>query len=157
LEEINLNVIPTIRNKFNCQVGLSDHTIGELVPLGAVALGAVVIEKHFILERSMGGPDAEFSMEPYEFKQMVDSVRALELALGGNQIKLSPKIEKNRQFARSLFVVEDVEPNEELTLKNIRSIRPGNGLQPKFLNDVLGKKATRRIEKETPLSNDMFK
>lgn len=156
LDEVNLNTIPTIRDTFHCHVGLSDHTVGELVPLGAVALGAVVIEKHFILDRSMGGADSAFSMEPHEFKKMVDSVRAIELALGGNEILLSPKVEKSRQFARSLFVVEDIKEGELFSNKNIRSIRPGYGLQPKFLNDVIGKKAMKNIEKGTPLSRDMF-
>ena len=157
MDEVNLNTIATIRNKFGCYVGLSDHTIGELVPLGAVALSAVVIEKHFILDRSLGGPDAAFSMEPHEFKKMVDRVRELESAMGTSELKLSPKVEKNRQFARSLFVVEDIHEGELLSLKNIRSIRPGFGLPPKFLNDVIGKKATKNIEKGTPLSKDMFK
>jgi pseudaminic acid synthase len=155
-KEINLNVISTIRNKFNCQVGLSDHTLGELVPLGAVALGAVIVEKHFILERSMGGPDSEFSMEPTEFKKMIDSIRSLELALGSNEIKLSPIVEKNRQFARSLYVVEDIDKDQNFSLKNVRSIRPSHGLPPKFLYQIIGKKAKWKIEKGTPLSWEMF-
>lgn len=156
LNEINLNAIPTIRNKFNCLVGLSDHTLGELVALGSVALGGVVIEKHFILDRKMGGPDAEFSMEPTEFKSMVDNVRKMEMAMGNSEIVLSPKVEKSRQFSRSLYVVEDVKVGDEFTANNIRSIRPGFGLKPKFLTDVIGKKATQNIERGTPLSVDMF-
>ena len=148
LEEVNLNVIPTLQSTFNCLVGLSDHTLGELVPLGATALGGVVIEKNFILERSLGGADAEFSMEPNEFKSMVDNVRLMEKAMGKSEIVISSKVEKNRQFSRSLYVVDDVKIGDIFTLKNLRSIRPGHGLKPKFLNDVLGKKATQNIEKE---------
>ncbi len=157
MDEVNLNSIPTIRSKFNCHVGLSDHTLGELVPIGAVALGAVIIEKHFILDRSLGGPDSAFSMEPHEFKKMVDSVRGMKAALGSKEIMLSTKVEKSRKFARSLFVVEDIREGELLTAKNIRSIRPGNGLAPKFLCEIIGKKAARNLERGTPLSKDMFK
>lgn len=156
LEEVNLNSIPTLRDTYQCHIGLSDHTMGELVPIGAVALGAVIIEKHFILDRSMGGADAAFSMEPNEFRKMVDSIRAMESALGGKEIRLSAKVEKSRQFARSLFVVKDISEGDVFSLENVSSIRPGNGLPPKFLYDVIGKKAKKNIEKGTPLSTDMF-
>jgi pseudaminic acid synthase len=155
LHEVNLNMIPTIREKFNCMVGLSDHTFGSTVPMGSVALGAKVIEKHFILDRKLGGPDAGFSMEPHEFKSMVDAVRDMEKALGAPEIKLSDKIKKSRDFSRSLYVVEDVKKGELFTEKNIRSIRPGFGMKPKFLWDILGKEAKCDIEAGTAMSFDL--
>ena len=155
-EEVHLNSIPTIRNQFNCHIGLSDHTLGNIVPLGAVALGAKIIEKHFILKRSLGGPDAAFSLEPDEFKQMVNQIRDLENALGKSEIFVSKKVEKSRQFARSLYVVEDIKEGEVFTVKNIRSIRPGYGLKPKYLYEVIGKKAKIDVEKGTRLSWDLI-
>lgn len=155
-DEVNLRVIPELQKKFNCIVGLSDHTLGSLVPLGATALGAKVIEKHFILDRKLGGPDSEFSMEPNEFAQMVKDVRILETALGTNEIYISKKVEKSRQFARSLYVVEDIKMGELFTEMNVRSIRPGHGLPPKYLSEVLGKKSKQAIEKGTPLNWDLI-
>ncbi len=156
LSEVNLRAINTIREKYDCLVGLSDHTIGSLVPLGARALGACVIEKHFILDRAIGGPDAAFSSNPAEFKEMIDSIRSLELALGKSTLDLSPKVMKSRQFQRSLFVVEEIAEGEVFTLKNVRSIRPGQGLLPKFLHTVLGKKAKHNIKRGVPLQKAMF-
>ena len=150
LEEINLNTIPDIKSKFDVIVGLSDHTLGNEVSIAAVALGASIIEKHFILDRNMGGPDAEFSMEPHEFKQMVDSIRNVEKALGDVNYELSDKIKSNRDFSRSLFVVEDMGKGDIITLDNVRSIRPGFGLHPKFLNKILGKKVNKDLNKGTP-------
>jgi pseudaminic acid synthase len=155
-EEVNLNMIPTLRSKFGCFIGLSDHTFGSTVPMGAVALGAKVIEKHFILGRELGGPDAGFSMEPHEFKAMVDSVRELEKALGKPEIQISDKIRKSRDFARSLYVVEDVKKGEFFTIENVRSIRPGFGMKPKYLSDILGKKAGKDIERGTAMSEDLI-
>lgn len=155
-DEVNLYVIPELRRKFNCAVGLSDHTLGDIVPIGAVALGAKVIEKHFILERSIGGPDAAFSMEPDEFAEMVKRVRILEQTFGISEIKISEKVEKNRQFARSLYVVEDIQKGEAFSEKNVRSIRPGFGVKPKFLPEVLGQSAKKNIEKGTPFSFDLI-
>jgi pseudaminic acid synthase len=152
LEEVNLNTIPLIREKFGVQVGLSDHTMGYVVPMGAVALGATLIEKHFIMDRQIGGPDSAFSMEPSEFEQMVKNVRDVEKALGMATLELSPKSAKNRDFARSLYIVEDVKSGEVLNKNNVRSIRPGFGLAPKHLNEILGKKAKNNLEKGTPLS-----
>ena len=131
LEEINLNTIPDIKNKFIVIVGLSDHTLGGEVSTAAIALGAKIIEKHFILDRNMGGPDCEFSMEPNEFKRMVDSIRNVEKALGTVSYELSDKMKANREFSRSLFVVEDMKKGDIISEDNVRSIRPGFGAQPK--------------------------
>ncbi len=150
-EEVNLNVIPTMQKAFNVKVGLSDHTMGHTVPLGAVALGAEIIEKHFILDRKMGGVDSAFSMEPSEFKIMVESIRNLEAALGQGDFTISPKIQEIRQRGRSLFVVKDIKKGELFTKENIRSIRPGYGLHPKFLNSILGKKAAKDLKKGEPM------
>jgi len=152
LEEVNLNTIPLLRDTFRVQVGLSDHTLGYIVPVGAVALGATLIEKHFIMDRALGGPDAAFSMEPSEFEQMIKNVRDVEKALGKATLDLSPKSAKNREFARSLYIVEDVKSGEILSKSNVRSIRPGFGLAPKHINEILGKKAKSNLEKGTPLS-----
>lgn len=151
-EEINLKTIPDMAKRFKCPVGLSDHTLGISVPIAAVAMGARIIEKHFILDRKLGGPDAAFSLEPEEFRQMVKSVREVEKALGEVSYKLTEKMRKSREFARSLFVVEDIKEGELLTENNIRSIRPGYGLHPKYLKNILGRKAKINIKKGTPLS-----
>jgi len=156
LEEVNLNTIPLLREKFGVQVGLSDHTMGYIVPMGAVALGATLIEKHFIMDRSIGGPDSAFSMEPAEFEQMVKNVRDVEKAVGIATLELSEKSAKNRDFARSLYVVNGIQSGEILTRSNIRSIRPGFGLPPKHLNEILGKTAKTNLEKGTPLSWDLI-
>ena len=136
--------------KFDCIIGLSDHTLGGEVSTAAVALGANIIEKHFILDRNMGGPDSEFSMEPREFKQMVDSIRNVEKALGKVNYELSDKMKANREFSRSLFVVEDIKKGSVITEDNVRSIRPGFGLHPKYLNEILGKKVNQNLNKGTP-------
>ena len=147
LEEANLRTMVDMRTRFGVPTGLSDHTMGHTVAVAAATLGAVMIEKHFILDRSLGGPDASFSMEPSEFKAMVDEVRRVEKALGTVSYNLSEKQEKSRQFARSLFVVEDIEVGEVLTAVNVRSIRPGYGMHPKHLEEVLGEKAKKKIER----------
>lgn len=156
LEDVNLNMIPTIRDRFQVHVGLSDHTLGHLVPLGAVALGAKVIEKHFITNRGIGGPDSAFSMQPEEFKEMIDKVRDLEKALGKPEIAISDKIKKSRAFARSLYIVQDIKAGETLSTENVWSIRPGFGLPPKHLDEILGKKAAKDIERGTRLSWDLI-
>jgi len=150
-EEMNLLTIPDMIKRFKLPVGLSDHSMGWEVPVAAVALGAKVIEKHFILDRKLGGPDAPFSMEPEEFSQMVKAIRNIEKALGKVSYKLSAKVKKNRQFARSLFVVKDIKKGEIFTEENVRSIRPGYGLHPEFYYKILGKKAKRDIKRGTPL------
>lgn len=156
LEEINLKTIPNMIETFKTIVGLSDHTLGISVPIAAVALGAKIIEKHFTLSRAMGGPDAAFSLEPEEFKQMVKSIREVEKALGDVSYELSEKIKKSREFSRSLFVVKDIKKGDIFTKENVHSIRPGFGLHPKYYKDVLGKKATKDIKKGTPLNWDLI-
>jgi pseudaminic acid synthase len=152
MNEVNLRVIPDLAKKFKVTIGLSDHTIGSTVPLAAVALGARIVEKHFILDRTLGGIDASFSLEPDEFKTMVKAIRDVEQSLGTITYDLTDKMKKSREFMRSLFVVESVHKGELLTKKNIRSIRPGYGLPPKELKKVLGKKAKNDIEKGMPLT-----
>ncbi|WP_296804215.1 pseudaminic acid synthase [uncultured Methanobrevibacter sp.] len=157
LEEINLNTIPDIKEKFNFVVGLSDHTLGGEVSTAAVALGANIIEKHFILDRAMGGPDSEFSMEPDEFKLMVDSIRNVEKALGKINYELSDKMKANREFSRSLFVVRDMKKDDVISEDNVRSIRPGFGLHPKYLKELLGKKVNKDLKKGTPFELNFVK
>lgn len=152
LEDVNLNTIPNLKKTFNTVVGLSDHTRGNSVSVASVALGANIIEKHFILDRNMGGPDAEFSLQPEEFKNMVESIREVEKALGTVSYELTEKTKSNKNFSRSLFVIKDIKKGEEFTESNIKSIRPGFGLHPKNLNDIIGKKAIRDISKGTPLN-----
>lgn len=148
IEDANLQTIPDMKKRFGVEVGVSDHTMGNLVPIVAVSLGAKVIEKHFILDRKLGGPDSAFSMEPEEFKEMVKTVRQTEAALGKVTYKVS---ENDRNRRRSLFVVKDIKAGEPFTDENIRSIRPGYGLHPKYLKKILGKKAKTDIKRGTPL------
>ena len=157
IEDANLNTIPNMKETFGVEVGLSDHTLGITVPLVSVALGAKVIEKHFILDKSIGGPDASFSMEPKEFRQMVDSVRDAESALGKVDYSMNDKKKNSRLLGRSLFVVKDIKAGEKFTEENVRSIRPGYGLAPKYLKDILGKVATDDINMGLPLSWDIIK
>lgn len=151
IEEANILTIPHLRDTFNVVPGLSDHTMGFSVSVAAVALGAKIIEKHFILDRNMGGPDSAFSMEPAEFKLMVNAIRDVEKALGKVNYEITPKVEKSRVFARSLFIVKDVKAGEGITGENVRSIRPGYGLHPKHYKEVIGKKFRKDFEKGTPL------
>lgn len=151
MEDINLRVIPNLRDTFGTIVGLSDHTLGHTVPLGAVALGAKIVEKHITLSRSDGGPDAKFSMEPDEFKEMVIRIRELEKALGQVTYELTEKQKKSREHSRSLFVVKDIKKGEVFTEDNVRSIRPGFGLETKYIKDIIGKKARQNIQKGTPV------
>lgn len=151
-EEANLLTIPELARRFQCPAGLSDHTMGIAVPLVAVALGACIIEKHLCLQRSDGGPDAAFSLEPQEFKAMVEAVRTAEKALGTIQFSSGPREANSRNFRRSLFVVEDVKQGELFTIHNVRSIRPADGLHPRHLTEVLGKRAVCDVERGTPLS-----
>jgi pseudaminic acid synthase len=144
IEQANLLTIPDMKKRFGVEVGLSDHTMGSIVPIVAVSLGATVVEKHFILDRNLGGPDSAFSMEPHEFKEMVDQIRLVELAMGKVTYEV-PEKDKNRR--RSLFVVEDIRAGETLTPNNIRSIRPGFGLPPQYFNTVIGKRAKKDLAK----------
>ncbi len=151
LEEVNLRTIPHLAETFGVPVGLSDHTLSPSVAVAAVALGARVVEKHFILDRSLGGPDAAFSLEPEEFSFMVRAIRETEKALGKISYRLSAKQKKAREFSRSLYVVRDVRAGEEITTENVRSIRPGYGLHPRHLPEVLGRRFRRDLKKGTPL------
>ena len=154
-EEMNLRTIPELSRRFGVPAGLSDHTMGVAVPVAAVALGACIIEKHLTLSRSEPGPDSAFSLEPHEFKAMVDSVRVAEKALGAVQFGCSPKETSSKAFRRSLFVVRDVKRGEPFTAENLRSIRPGHGLHTRHMSEVLGQRARRDIERGTPLSWDL--
>lgn len=147
IEEANLIMIQDFSKQFNVIPGLSDHTIGATVPVVATALGAKIIEKHFILDRSIGGPDASFSMNELEFTEMVQAVRNAEKAIGTVNYELTEKQASGKAFARSLYVAEDIQIGEVFTEKNIRSVRPGFGLHPKFLPEILGTKATKNYSK----------
>ena len=151
LEDSNLRTIPNMADTFNTIVGLSDHTLSISAPIASVALGSRIIEKHFILDRKMGGPDAAFSMEPDEFKTMVEAIRDVEKALGTVNYALTEKTKRSRDFSRSIFAVEDIIAEESLTEQNVRSIRPGFGLHPRYLKQIIGKKARTDIKKGTPL------
>lgn len=151
IEDANLNTIPNMKETFGVEVGLSDHTLGITVPVVSVALGAKVIEKHFILDKSIGGPDASFSMEPHEFRQMVESVRDAERALGKVDYSMSEKKKNSRLLGRSLFVVKDMKAGEKFTEENVKSIRPGYGLVPKYYYEVIGKIANVDIYRGTPV------
>ena len=156
IEDANLKMIPDLANKFNVLSGLSDHTTGELIPIIATSLGTMVIEKHFILDKKIGGPDASFSLDEKAFKQMVEAIRNTEKALGKIDYSLSEKAQTSRDFSRSLYVVEDVKAGDVFTEKNVRSIRPGYGLHPKHLNDILGKKSVKGIDKGTRFELDFI-
>jgi pseudaminic acid synthase len=152
IEDANLKMIPLLSEKFNVVAGLSDHTLGVTVPIAAASIGAKIIEKHFILDRKIGGPDSSFSLEPNEFKNMVDSIKQVEKALGKINFELSDKTKKSRKFARSLFAVKDIKKGEKFSDDNIRSVRPSDGLPPKYLEDIIGKTALTDIETGTPLN-----
>lgn len=156
LEEVNLKTIPNLADTFKVIAGLSDHTTGISVPIASVSLGAKIIEKHFILDRKLGGTDAPFSLEPEEFKAMVKSVREVEKAMGEVSYELTEKVKKNRNFSRSLFSVKDIKSGELFTEDNIKSIRPGFGLPPKYLKDIIGKKARIDINRGTPMKWDLI-
>ena len=151
-KDANLLTIPDIKNRFDVKVGLSDHTMGIEGPVVATALGATVIEKHFILDKSVGGPDAHFSLDEKDFTHMVKSIRTTENMMGKVDYEMTKKKKKSRQFSRSLFIVKDVKAGEILTEENVRSIRPGFGVHPKYLFEILGKKFNQDFEKGTPMS-----
>ncbi len=156
VEEANLMNIRDMAQRFGVVTGLSDHTMGISVPVAAVAMGARVIEKHFILDRSIGGPDAAFSLNVEEFSAMVKAVREAELAIGKVTYELSEKVKSSRVFSRSLFVVEDIPSGELLSEHNVRSIRPGYGMHPRYYAEVLGRRATRDLKRGEPLQPGMF-
>ena len=155
-EAVNLRVIPTLQKTYDCLTGISDHTMGTIVSAGAVPLGAKMVEKHLTLKRSDGGPDSAFSMEPAEFKQMVDEIRILEKALGSSEYVLTDTQKLEHGGSRSLFVVKDIAAGEALTSENIRSIRPGCGLHTMYYEEVLGRKAKHFLKKGTPLAWDLI-
>ena len=154
-EEMNLRTIPELGRRFDVPVGLSDHTMDVAVPVVAVSLGACLIEKHLTLSRSEGGPDSGFSLEPSEFKAMVEAVRTAEKALGVVHYGVSDREASSRIYRRSLFVVRDLKRGEKFTSENVRSIRPGHGLHPRHLSEVLGKTAASDIVQGTPVSWDL--
>jgi pseudaminic acid synthase len=154
-EEMNLRTIPELAKRFQVPVGLSDHTMDVAVPVAAVALGACIIEKHLTLSRSDTGPDSAFSLEPHEFRAMVESVRVAEKALGDVRFGAGAKETGSRVFRRSLFVVEDVKQGQAFTVSNVRSIRPGHGLHTRHLPEILGQRAACDIARGTPMSWDL--
>jgi len=151
-----LRTIPHLAEAFGVPVGLSDHTLGIASSVAAVALGACIIEKHFTLSRADPGPDNAFSLEPHEFRAMVDAVRETEKALGTVSYDVSEREKASKVFRRSLFAVKDIEAGEEFTEENVRSIRPGYGLSPKYLPVVCGKRAKGDIRKGTSLNWDLI-
>lgn len=157
IEEANMIMIQDIGERFNVITGLSDHTMGATVPIVATAFGAKIIEKHFILDRSIGGPDASFSMNEQEFTDMVKAVREAESAIGVVDYNLTEKQKKGKDFSRSLYVVEDIHEGEIFTEKNIRSIRPGFGLHPKYFIDIVNKKCKIDLHKGDRMSLDYVK
>jgi pseudaminic acid synthase len=154
-EEMNLRTIPELARRFEMPVGLSDHTMDIAVPVTAVSLGACIIEKHLTLSRAAGGPDSAFSLEPAEFKAMVEAVRVAEKALGSVHFGVSERESRSRVFRRSLFVVRDLKKGEKFTAENVRSIRPGHGLHTRHLAEVLGKTAALDIVQGTPFRWDL--
>ena len=153
-EEMNLRTMQDLKERFGVPVGLSDHSMGAFSAATAVAMGANLIEKHFCISRAVKNPDSSFSMEPQEFREMVEQVREVEKAMGSVQYGVSRQEESNACFRRSLFVVEDIAAGEVLTPEKIRSIRPAYGLKPKHYQEVLGRTAKRALRRGTPLSFD---
>jgi len=154
-EEMNLRTILHLAQAFGVPAGLSDHTLGIAVPVAAVALGACIVEKHFTLSRDVAGPDSAFSLEPHEFKAMVEAIRVAEQALGTVRYDVTDQEAASRVFRRSLFVVRDIKAGETFTRDNVRSIRPGDGLHTRYLDAVLGRRASRNVKHGTPLSWDL--
>ena len=154
-EEMNLRGIPQLIEEFGVPVGFSDHSLDSEAPIAAVSLGACIVEKHFTLSRDVPGPDAAFSMEPEEFHAMVTSVRRTERALGNVDHEVGPEEAKSRVFRRSLFVIQDVKAGETFTAANVRSIRPGDGLHPRHLKEILGRKAVVDVTRVTPIACDL--
>jgi N-acetylneuraminate synthase len=155
-EDMNLKTIPHMKEMFNCPIGLSDHSLGIEVSVAAAALGAAVIEKHFTLSRKFKTPDSFFSIEPEELKQLVKNIRIVEKALGKVHYGLTKEEKKANVFRRSLFVVKDINKGEVFTEENLKSIRPANGLSPKYIRTILGRTAKETIKKGTPLSWELI-
>lgn len=151
-QDANVSAVRTIRDTFNVLTGVSDHTPGSTVPVLSVAYGGQIVEKHVTISRRLGGPDAAFSMEIDEFSSMIADIRNAEQAIGDGSLVHADDTKRQRYARRSLFVVQDIEQGEPFTKQNVRSIRPGDGLDPNLIDSVVGKKATRSLEKGTPLS-----
>ena len=151
IEEANLCMVKDLAERYNVISGLSDHTLGSTAPVVATVFGAKIIEKHFIIDRAIGGPDASFSMNEEEFTAMVKAVREAEKAIGVVDYTLTEKQAKGRDFSRSLYIAEDMKAGEIFTDKNLRSVRPGFGLHPKYYNEIIGKKSNQDLEKGTPM------
>lgn len=151
-EQMNLRSIATLSQKFEVPIGLSDHTMGIAVPVAAVALGACMIEKHLTTSRQLKGPDSAFSLEPQEFRAMVDAVRGAAKAMGTAEFRADDLEAKSRTFRRSLFVVQDMKKGDIFTTENVRSIRPAQGLHPRCLAEIEGQRAARDIARGTPLA-----
>lgn len=156
-EDIHLNMIPTLADTFGCLMGISDHTMGTAVSAGSIALGVKVVEKHLTLRRADGGPDGSFSMEPDEFKEMVNSIRIMEKALGNKTYGLTEKQKIEHEGGRSLFVVKDMAAGDIFTSDNLRSIRPGQGLHTRHYETILGRASAAAIQKGTPLQWNLIK
>lgn len=154
LSEMNIRALPALASRFGVPVGLSDHCLGERAAVAAVSLGACLLEKHLTLARADGGPDASFSLEPAEFRRLVEVVRETEAALGSGHLGAGPTEAPNVVFRRSIFTVADIPAGAVLTRANIRVIRPGHGLAPKYLPQVLGRRVTRALARGTPLAWD---
>ena len=154
IDEANMCMVKDLANRYNVISGLSDHTLGATVPVVATVFGAKIIEKHFILDRSIGGADASFSMNESEFTEMVKAVREAESAIGIVDYSLTEKQKKGKDFCRSLYVVEDIKVGDVISEKNLRSIRPGFGAHPKYLSQVLGKEIKKDLKKGTPFDLD---
>ena len=152
LSEANLSMIQDFTKKYDVVAGLSDHTLGTTAPIVAISQGARIIEKHFILDKSIGGPDASFSLDEAEFTHMVKSIRDAELIIGEVDYNLTPKQQEGKKYSRSLYVSQDVKKGELITNKNVRSVRPGHGLHPKYLNDILGAKFNVDLKRGDRLS-----
>ena len=156
VEEINLDTITLLKKKFKCDIGLSDHTLGNTSAILSIALGAKVIEKHFTFDRSEGGPDAEFSMEPHELKDLSENISLAHKAIGVGSFEMKSAEESNIKFRRSIYVVNDIKKGDVFTKENIRRIRPGYGLEPKDYEKIIGLKAKRDLEEGNPLTKQDF-
>ena len=156
IEEANLLMIKKMSENFNCITGLSDHTLSNITAVTSIALGAKIIEKHFILDKSINSPDSAFSLDEKEFKQLVDDIRTVEKALGKIDYKISPAGQKNRHFMRSLYVIKDIKKGDIFTSENIGSYRPNLGISPKYYNEILGRKAVKDIKANTPLKKELI-
>src|SRR5680860_907268 len=157
IDEANMVMVKDLAERYGVISGLSDHTMGNTVPVVATCFGAKIIEKHFILDKSIGGPDASFSMDEQEFTEMVKAVREAGKAIGKVDYTLTEKQKKGREFSRSLYIIEDIKAGEVITKENVRSIRPGFGMHPKYLNKVIGMKAKTALSKGIRLSFDNLK